>query len=140
MHIKYYANMHKNGGGFMSYWDLLVREVENSKNEHYFFGLSMLGDAYQTIEHNEKSSKKNNFKQYPLSEPWDNVYLTQREAECVQLCLQGMSMKQVGICLGLSPRTIEFYLKNIKDKMGVKRKKELIIIFKQMLFSEVQVF
>ncbi len=123
-----------------SYWDQLEREVMNKSNTTYFFGLTNLGDEYKLIYNSEDSTTRLPSKQYYLKKPWEEIYLTQREAECVQLCLMGKSMKQVGVDLDLSPRTIEFYLKNIKEKMGIRKKSELLSVFNEMHFAEEQVF
>ena len=51
------------------------------------------------------------------------LYLTLREYECLQLMAQGLTMKKTAEILGLSARTVEFYLQNIKDKMGLRSTK-----------------
>ncbi len=53
------------------------------------------------------------------------VSLSSREKECVQLLLQGMSAKESGSILNVSPRTIEYYLNNVKDKFRCKFKNEI---------------
>lgn len=53
-------------------------------------------------------------------------YLSQREIECLQLSVRGKTAKQVANELGISRRTVEEYLDNIKIKMGVFSKAELI--------------
>lgn len=51
--------------------------------------------------------------------------LTNREKECLEIMLEGKSSKEIAAQLSLSPRTIEFYLENIKDKIGCWNKSEL---------------
>ena len=63
--------------------------------------------------------------------PCENSYLTRREAECVYFLLQGLTFKQIGKQLGLSHRTIEFYLKNLKIRMGYKDRHQLLAAIKQ---------
>ena len=106
----------------------------------YFFGLTLIGDQYSRRDQDPIPGSVSKPKQYHLSQAWEGIYLTQREAECIQLCLLGMSMKAIGEELNLSARTIEFYLKNVKDKIGVRKKKDLITVFTQINFSQVQVF
>jgi DNA-binding CsgD family transcriptional regulator len=54
------------------------------------------------------------------------IYLSKREAECLRLTARGCSAKQVAYQLGISQRTVEEYLNNIKLKFGVFSKSELI--------------
>ncbi|MBI2786462.1 MAG: helix-turn-helix transcriptional regulator [Legionella longbeachae] len=53
--------------------------------------------------------------------------LSTRELESLFCLLHGMSAKQISECLGLSKRTIETYLENIKNKFGCQNKTELLI-------------
>lgn len=52
--------------------------------------------------------------------------LTKREHDSLELVMMGKTAKEIGIALNLSTRTIEKYLENIKQKMHVKTKSELI--------------
>lgn len=54
------------------------------------------------------------------------VYLTRREAECFYLLSRFTTIKKIAKILSLSPRTIETYINQIKSKMGVLYKAELI--------------
>lgn len=55
-----------------------------------------------------------------------NIYLSQRQNECLQLLLQGKTSKQIGRILELSHRTVEYYFEHIKTKLGVFSKAGLI--------------
>lgn len=57
----------------------------------------------------------------------NNVYLSRRETQCLQLYIKGKTAKEVARILRLSYRTVENYIRNIKIKMGVTKKSELII-------------
>lgn len=61
-----------------------------------------------------------------LPMPFDNIYLTQREMDCLLGLLEGKSAKQIGKHLRLSPRTIEFYINKIKIKFKCRTTLELI--------------
>lgn len=52
--------------------------------------------------------------------------LTNREQEVYSLTIKGLSARQVGIILKLSPKTVEYYVDIIKKKKGVYRKSQLI--------------
>lgn len=58
-----------------------------------------------------------------------DLTLSKREAECLEYLALGKSMKEIGKTLELSPRTIEFYLRNIKNKTGIRSKEEIIVNF-----------
>lgn len=55
-----------------------------------------------------------------------NLLLTARQVDCLKCFIKGMTMKQVGKTLNLSPRTIEHYLEIIKIKLNCKTRNELI--------------
>ncbi len=53
--------------------------------------------------------------------------LTTRELQCIDYLLQGFNNKNIATKLHLSPRTVEAYIENIKEKLCCKSKIELII-------------
>lgn len=54
--------------------------------------------------------------------------LTPRERDCLKLLIHGNSAKDSAMQLHLSPRTIESYLENIKNKLCCSSKRELFSI------------
>jgi DNA-binding CsgD family transcriptional regulator len=61
----------------------------------------------------------------PLSsEP--SIDFTPRELDCIVLLMQGYTFKMIASKLGISPRTVETYIENIKQKTGCFSKGELI--------------
>lgn len=52
--------------------------------------------------------------------------LTNRERECLNLLLAGKSAKDTALFLNLSPRTVEFYFENIKNKLSCWSKQEVL--------------
>jgi DNA-binding CsgD family transcriptional regulator len=56
--------------------------------------------------------------------------LSKRELECIKLLLKGKSARESAVILKLSPRTIEFYFDNIKDKLSCNSKQEIFSIGK----------
>ena len=51
--------------------------------------------------------------------------LSSREKECLRWFLKGMSAVQIGKKIHLSNRTVEFYIENVKNKLGCNTKQEL---------------
>jgi DNA-binding CsgD family transcriptional regulator len=56
----------------------------------------------------------------------DEVYLSRRETEILQQIALGKSARVVGAILGISQRTVESHLENIKRKLNVYSKAELV--------------
>ena len=55
-----------------------------------------------------------------------NNALTNKEKECAKFLINGQSAKEAAIFLGISNRTVEFHINNIKMKLGCKNKAQLI--------------
>jgi DNA-binding CsgD family transcriptional regulator len=62
----------------------------------------------------------------PSSPQSPDVMLTEREAECLKHALFGRSYKHIGRTLGLSPRTVEFYISNMRVKFNCTNRYQLI--------------
>lgn len=56
--------------------------------------------------------------------------ISPREKDCLELLQKGKTAKESAETMGISPRTIEFYLENIKDKLGCVNKKEILSLTK----------
>lgn len=54
--------------------------------------------------------------------------LTRRERQCLELLLQGKTAKETASALKLSPRTVESYFENMKQKLKCHNKGELFSI------------
>jgi len=60
--------------------------------------------------------------------------LTTREHQCAHYLLNGMTAKEIGKQLDLSPRTIESYIENIKFKLCCRNKVQLILALTKVIF------
>lgn len=56
----------------------------------------------------------------------DHIYLTERQKQVLHYIIRGKSSKEIGKALGLSYRTIQHYLDNIKLKFNVSTQADLI--------------
>lgn len=54
------------------------------------------------------------------------IQLSQRQAACARLLLEGKTIKQIATILSLSPRTVETYINNLKIKFSCENKTILI--------------
>ena len=61
--------------------------------------------------------------------------LTGREVEIIQLVVARRSNKEIGVALGISPRTVSTHLSNIFEKMGVASRGELADVAREQLIS-----
>ena len=57
-------------------------------------------------------------------------YLTVQEARCIKHLLDGCTYRKMAVLMGLSVRTVEFYMNNIKKKFNIKKKSEVINFIK----------
>ena len=71
-------------------------------------------------------SKKENVTSY-IGDDISENYLSKRQLSCAKLLLAGMTQKEIAFHLGLSPRTIETYIENIKLKLHCRNKAALIL-------------
>ena len=63
---------------------------------------------------------------YYLGDEYEGVYFTNRESECLMHLLDGNTIVATANILGLSSRTVEFYVRNMRMKIGVTTKTQLI--------------
>lgn len=56
-----------------------------------------------------------------------------REIDCLYLLHLGYSIKKSATILNISPRTVEYYLNNIKEKLGCCHRQELVDFYRKEL-------
>ena len=111
--------------------------VYNSRNDPVaIFGISALlnNSLYPEAEPLSKALDRiintglisKAFKENLIFNSVDNIYLTKQEIRCLKLLITGKSFRLIGNALKLSPRTVEHYIENIKHKLNVKTKADLI--------------
>lgn len=57
---------------------------------------------------------------------YPGVALSKRQSQCLYHLLRGKSAASIAKILGLSPKTVEYYIDEIKNKMHCSTKAELI--------------
>jgi DNA-binding CsgD family transcriptional regulator len=62
---------------------------------------------------------------YFLLNESDDLYLTKKQAECASLLIKGQTSKQIARTMSLSPRTVEGYLYDIRNKLSGSLNKPL---------------
>ena len=55
------------------------------------------------------------------------ITLSRRQAECLYWVQEGKSAVDIGLILGLSPRTVEEYLAKACDKLGVRTRVQAVV-------------
>jgi DNA-binding NarL/FixJ family response regulator len=56
------------------------------------------------------------------------IELTPRELDVIRLVAEGLSNKEIGQLLAISPRTVNFHLDNLFAKLGVRSRTEAAIL------------
>lgn|SRR3990167_3788943 len=121
----------------MRYWNSVLNEVLHKDDTQQQFIFTNRGSLHEVFEEekilshdislsNIKRGRPKNLKEYFLGPQFPGIYLTKREADCMFLLVQDMTIVQTAEKLGLSARTVEFYVKNLKFKLHCGSKKQLI--------------
>lgn len=59
--------------------------------------------------------------------------ITKREVDCLELLANGLQYKEIANSLSLSPRTVEFYFENIKNKTGAYHRSNLVSLYNESI-------
>ncbi len=73
-------------------------------------------------------------KVFYLGDQYENIYFTKREVESLYYLMNGHTISSTAKTLGLSPRTVEFYVNNMKLKIKATSKTELL---EKALFTDL---
>ncbi len=117
-----------------SYYYLIKKPLMNKENEitgilYHCMPLIQSNFIKQLIAYDVKNNCPNQKPYEYYIDAVDNPFqLSHRELECLFFTLRSMTAKQIAEQLDLSKRTVEFYLENIKNKMGCTSKAELICL------------
>ena len=90
------------------------------------FKLDQNSPGFTTQSYNKEMDQELMRKSFLQEIRINGTCLSKRELECLRHTLRGHSAKQTANVLGISHRTVEEHLSNIKIKMGVASKAKLI--------------
>ena len=62
----------------------------------------------------------------------DTFGITLRQREVVELIAQGLSNDEVGVALGISPRTAKAHCDVLRQKLGVNRRRQIPVAFRML--------
>ena len=60
----------------------------------------------------------------------DSNVITARQRQVIELIAQGMSNEEVGVELGISPRTAKAHSDALRQKLGVPKRRQIPIAFR----------
>jgi DNA-binding CsgD family transcriptional regulator len=66
----------------------------------------------------------------PMQALRDPSGITSRQRQVVELIAQGLSNDEVGVALGISPRTAKAHCDVLRQKLGVPRRRQIPIAFR----------
>ncbi|MBY0500637.1 MAG: helix-turn-helix transcriptional regulator [Alphaproteobacteria bacterium] len=106
------------------------KQSEQIVNENLFCDQESKNE-YQCVDElwNKNTQLTRNIKKIPLFLNSETVYISFREAQCLLFLSRGRTVKEIGKELDLSPRTVESYIENIKNKTGIICRSTLVDIF-----------
>lgn len=80
---------------------------------------------------NQDFMSQTEVKRFSISTNTGVIFISRREVECMRHLSTSKTVKEIAREMDLSPRTVESYLKNIKNKLSCSNKLELINLFKK---------
>lgn len=116
----------------MSYWHSILDEVLHKDDDAHAFLFTNQGDLSDDVENYaiacnaDRIRDSRDLRTYYLGREYPDIYLTKREAECMFWIVQECTIAETALKMGLSARTVEFYVKNMKLKLQCKNKRKLI--------------
>lgn len=117
----------------IDYWQVLYKEIEAEQGSPEVTHLrqvatSELGASDYARRYRYKDPKPRGPRDQAvyLGDGFPGVYLTARESHCSLLLLRGYTGRAIADRLGLSSRTVEYYIDNVKTKFRVRKRAEVI--------------
>lgn len=124
--------------GVLNHYKLLAKEmIIEAKKPKYQLSLPYSQASSQAIfklAHNSQcttSFSDTHFIRLTEQSSGKKIVLSARQSQCLKLIAQGATVKETAKTLGLSDRTVEHYMANIREAVNCRNVKELISIYLQ---------
>lgn len=134
----FYINNIQTLNRFVNYFNQKAKYFLNFTDANLLSRFENFGD-YSSIENKKVNSKAENnqvelLKKLELDDLFlqfnnQEIFLSKREWKCLAYLSCGRSSKEISSFLGLSHRTVEYYINNIKLKTNVRYKSELLNLY-----------
>ena len=93
---------------------------------HYWADLGQRFDK-QLLAQGKRRKRRGQMEPHPAGDaPWRELKLTTREAEIVDLVLQGHSSESIGLKLDISTGTVKVHRRNVYRKLGISSQTQLL--------------
>ena len=119
-----------------NYWNTVLEEVLHKSEEGYCFvftGVKTTPKKVWCIQES-KPKQEQTKSTYFLGEKFPDIYFTRREAQVMVNLLKGKTIVSVAATLGISKRTVEFYVKKMREKLHAATKPELLELVNETEF------
>jgi len=127
--INFYLNNIEILEKFKYYFKDKARQLIRKSNNNRIIVPEHMYSSFKPLKNTNSYEFKNNHfetKRFILPSGNKEVSITKREIEVIKFMAMGCSIKEIAKSMLISPRTIEDYLNNIKHKLGVQKKSEII--------------
>jgi len=123
------------------YWQMIVEEVKHKDDLSHPIRFTNVrersSEAYEAIQTAKPKHRSKDRVRYYLKSLGANSYLTSKEALSVLYRFQGKTYSKVAEAMGVGLRTVEFYLKNVRDKLDCERTSEVLEKLSQTDFESI---
>jgi len=103
------------------------KELRNAYNFKYYYDTKEIMTRDLILPTNQENNDFSPPKKYYLGGNFGDIYFSPREIDCLKLLYKNHTAKEQAKILGLSPRTIECNLEQIKKKTNARNQAELIV-------------
>ena len=114
--------------------DIIVPTNENLALYKNFKPQDHSFDEYE-MKKIKKFIQATSINKYPIITNNEEIFLSNKELQCVNLLALGKTAKQIALDLKVSPRTIEKNLENVKNKINCGDKEVIIKIYKNSVLQ-----
>jgi len=104
--------------------------------KNFILSLSNKG-SFETLQL-RNLHKTLNIRKYSINRGGKLVNITNRERECLLYLEAGLPAKKTGSLMGISPKTVQNHLQNLRDKLGVFSKEQLLSVYRDSIISKIK--